>query len=308
MRNNYILGAGIAGLIAKYYNKNYTIISPEIGGQLRKSKNLLMTFFIHNKFLCKELLDDLKVPYKERRIDINYFYYGVLLNNLNKKQKVDFIKNKMCEFDYDSNSLEVEDLNLSTETNYLDVLDLDINLLLDKLKTEDIVTGKIKLINNNRKFLVLLDRDNKLVKLDYNRLISTIPANDFFYMLYNYNSNYSLRYLPTTYVLSKNKPDFVVKDNIYYVCDDNYIYNRVQKYCNDYVYEITGFPDEYLIRKNIGDFIEIERRYVGVLFKDEVRDLKNIKFIGRTAQWNHTIKVQDVIFKSKEINRRNKNV
>ena len=85
MTNNYILGAGIAGLIAKYYNPTYTLISPEVGGQLKKSKNLLLTFFIHNHPATRELLNTLKIKFKEERIKIYYFYNGKILNSIDKK-------------------------------------------------------------------------------------------------------------------------------------------------------------------------------------------------------------------------------
>ena len=47
--------------------------------------------------------------------------------------------------------------------------------------------------------------------------------------------------------------------------------------------------------------MDIERRYVGLIRSIEVHDLKNIKFIGRLAQWSHKIHMQDVVLKSKTI-------
>ena len=301
MTNKYILGGGIAGLIAAHYNPDYTIITPEVGGQLAKSKKLLMTFFIHNHILTKQLLEDLEIPYKERQIKIYYNYKGQILKEINNKQRLKFISNKICEHDYDKNSSNIVDTNLSTQDNFLDVLDTDISLLLKKLKPTKMINGKIKLINNNRKFMVYLDEKNNLIKANYNKLISTIPANDFFYTLYNFNSNYNFRYLPATFVLSSKRPEFMKENGLYYIYDSNLIYTRVQNYSDNYVYEITGFCDAKEIAKHIEDILEIEHRYVGILFKEDVDDLKNIKFLGRMAQWDHSIKTQQVIEKAKEI-------
>lgn len=306
MTNNYILGGGIAGLIAKHYNPSYKIISPDVGGQLTKSKNLLMTFFIHNHTETRGLLDELKIPYKERKIKIYYNYKGKILENVDNKLRLKFIKNKLSEYNYDANSADIEDLNLSTDNGYLSILDVDINAIIKKLTVDGMINGKIKLINNNRKFIVYQNKDGVLQKEDYNKLISTLAANDFFYMLYNYKNNYHLNYLPTTFVLSKERPKFMIEDGLYYVYDNNLIYVRVQPYSENYVYEITGFPDEKEIFKQIKDILEIERRYVGIIKSEEIDDFRNINFLGRMAQWDHSIKTQEVIIKSKKIAEDNK--
>lgn len=301
MENNFILGSGIAGLIAKHYNPSYKIISPDVGGQLTKNKNLLMTFYVHNHPVIRELLDELKIPYKERRIKIFYYYYGKIYDAIDVKKKIKFINNKICEFDYDANSTDIIDTNLSTDKNYLDVLDLDINDLIKKLTPEDIIYGKVKLINNNRKFIVYLDKDGKLHKEKYDNIISTMPAPDFFNLLYNYKCEYYFNYLPCTYVSSKVKPAFVETDSLFYIADDNLIYNRVQPFGDKFVYEITGFPDDEVIYKNIESVEEIERRYCGIIKSENITDFKNIKFLGRFAQWAHDIHTEEVVIKSKKI-------
>jgi hypothetical protein len=299
--NNFILGSGIAGLIAKHYNPSYKIISPDVGGQLTKNKNLLMTFYIHNHPVMRELLEELKIPYKERRLKIFYNYYGKILDAIDNKKKFKFISNKMSEFDYDSNSIDIIDTNLSTEKNYLDILDVDIDLLIKRLTPKDTINGKVKLINNNRKFLVYLDKTGILHKENYDKIISTIPAPDFFNLLYNYKCEYYLNYLPCTFVSSTFKPDFVEKDSLYYVLDDNLIYNRVQPFGGKLVYEITGFPEEEIIKQNIKEVTDIERRYCGIVKSENITDFKNIKFLGRFAQWEHSIHTEEVIIKSKKI-------
>lgn len=301
MQNKYIIGAGIAGLIAKHYNPEYTIISPEVGGQLT-TKNLSFCFYVHDTPENRELLDSLKLKYKPRRTSIFYYYKNKLLRDVTTHQRIKIIKHKMAEFDYDSNSVDVLDTTTSTQTNYIDILDTNLDQLIKKLTPKDIKIGKVKLINNNRKFILLMNQDNKIEILNYEKLISTIPANDFFHMLYNYESNYKLKYLPTTYVLSSSKPDFATEPGMYYVYSDELIYNRLTLYDNGQcVYDITGMPTDAELYSKIKDIVNVERRYCGIVKSEEIDDLKNIKFIGRLAEWQHGTHIETNIKKAKHI-------
>jgi hypothetical protein len=298
INNKFILGSGISSLIFKFYNQEYKIISPDnkAGGQLTSHPQLLTTFYVHNTSETKLLLEELKIPYKEKRLKIYYYYYGKVLESLTSEQRSRFIKGKLQECGYDSNSVEVNNLNLSVSNNYLDILDCDVNKLIEKLTPKDIIQGSVKLINNNRKFFVYQDKDKQLITQPYDMLISSIPANQFFNLTYNYRAEYYLNYLPSTFISSKQKPWFMTDDNaIYYVLDDNLIFNRVQKFGNEYIYETTGLPTEEEIIKQIPEITNQEKRYVGLIKDEDVRNFKYIKFIGRNACWNSNIKIQDVI-------------
>jgi len=303
IKNNYIFGSGISALIAKYYNPSYVVITPdeEIGGQIKKHKNLLMTFHIHNHPLTKALLDELKIVYKEKRLRIYYVYNDKILESLDNKQRLNFIKNKMSEWNYDNNSVDFKDLNLSTTSNYLDILECDINELIKKLQPKEYIKGSIKLVNNNRKFFVYQDENKKLVTKNYDKIINTIPANLFFPMLYNYKNNYHFNYLPATFCLSSNKSSFMEDESMYYFYDSNLPYNRCQPYAGGYVYEATGIVDEKVLSKYIENITAVENRYVGVIRNENVDDFKHIKFLGRLAQWDSSIKIQNVIEKAKLI-------
>jgi len=303
MKNKYIFGSGISALIFKYYNPEYTIISPDeiIGGAITKHKNILMTFYVHNTIETKQLLDELGVSYKEKRLRIYYCLDNKILDSLDNFQRELFIKNKLSEWDYDSNSTETEDMNLSTQNNYLDILDCDVRELITKLTPKNYITGSIKLVNNNRKFFIYKDKDNKLIKLEYDKIVSTISANLFFPMMYNYKSNYHFNYLPATFVFSKSKPAFMKDESMYYFCNSDIPYNRCQPYNNGYVYETTGLIEEKDIKKYVDKVEIVEDRYVGIIKNERVQDFKHIKFLGRMACWDSSIKVQEVIKKSKEI-------
>lgn len=300
----YILGAGISGLVCKYYNPEYKIISPEIGGQITKHNNLLMTFHVHNTPVTKELLDGLKIKHTEKQINIFYYYDKKVVSEPNSSLKAKAIKNKIAEYDYDSNFIEPANFSPSLGGSHLSIFDVDIDRLVKKLTPKDkngLLHGKVKLINNNRKFLLMLGTDEKLKMLPFEKMVSTIPANNFFFMLYNYRCGYSFNYLPSTYVLSKDAPPFYDKEGIYYVCDTSHIYNRVQPYQGGFVYEITGLPTEEQLHSEITNIVDIERRYVGIIRDTSVDNFRNIRFIGRNAEWNSSIHLEEAIAKSKEL-------
>jgi len=285
--NKFILGSGISALIFKYFNPSYKIISPDEkpGGQLTKHNNLLTTFYIHNTLETRELLNNLKIKYKEKRLKIYYYYYGKILENITNEQRINFIKNK------------INNMNLSVSNNFLDILDCNIEEVIKKLTPKDIIYGSIKLINNNRKFFVYQDKNKNLITHYYDMIISSIPANLFFNLTYNYKCPYYLNYLPSTFISSQIKPEFIKdEDSIYYILDDNLPFSRVQRFgINTYIYEATGLLTDEEIKKYIKNFTSVERRYVGIIKDEDILNFKYIKFIGRNALWNSSIKIQDVI-------------
>ena len=70
MTNNntkFVIGGGISGLIFAYYNRDYQIISPDIGGKLRNDY-LTSTILLHDTPETKRLISDLKLIYNPRPI------------------------------------------------------------------------------------------------------------------------------------------------------------------------------------------------------------------------------------------------
>jgi len=295
----YIIGGGIAGLICAYYNPEYILITPEVGGQLKSVKNTMITFYLHNNDEIKKLLEELSIDYSVKKIDIFYYYNGKVIKKLSENMKKKFVVNKMIECDDDSNNFLVGDITLSTNDNYLEVLEADVDELMTKLQPKKFVHGKLKVINSQKKIMYV--HNDKLELLKYDNIISTIPAPDFFKMLYNYDCSYKFNYLPTTYIVSSSKPEFYHDDSMFYICDPNIPYNRIQKYNDNYIYEVTGILTDEQVAGYFKDVVGVERRYVGLIKSEFVVDLKFIKFVGRMAEWNHSIKTQGVIVKAKRI-------
>jgi len=292
-KRNFVIGAGISGLIFKYYNPNYTIISPEIGGQL--TMNIKAPRVLHDTKENKKLLDDLNILYKKKTLKIKYFYNNKLQNTIDKKNIIRLINKKLSHSLFKLHNNVIRDFTLSVKNNKLKYLDCDMDVLIKKLKHNiDIVNKKVILISIKNKYITLSD----YTKFYYDNLVSTIPAPDFAYLCFDYNFNNKFLYLPATIVKSKfiaTKLNSKQWDWLYYI-DDDEVYTRISKNGDGYIYEISGDLNREEIEKFLGcDVKDFAIQRVSTIFSEKVDGLKNVKFLGRLACWNHEYKIQDVI-------------
>ena len=75
MDTKFILGAGISGLIYAFYNRDYRIISTDLGGKLNK-EFLTCTVLLHKTTETQKLLEDARskrekmVKYKMKKNEL----------------------------------------------------------------------------------------------------------------------------------------------------------------------------------------------------------------------------------------------
>ena len=74
MSKKYIIGAGISGLIFAYYNPDYTVISPDIGGQL--SHGIYNLTWVHDTPETRKLHKDLEFEFTPTKTLMGYYYNG----------------------------------------------------------------------------------------------------------------------------------------------------------------------------------------------------------------------------------------
>jgi len=306
-KRKIIIGAGISGLIFKYYNPDYTLISPKIGGQIKSKLGTLIV--LHDTNETRSLLNDLKVPYKSKIIRIGYFYKSEFHNNISKEQKIKIINKKLTHSLFKiGERKEIYKLVLSVDSNELKYLECDVNILLKKLiKNTEIIKKKVVLISLKNNYITLSNYD----KFYFDSLISTIPAPDFSYLCFDYFFNNKFDYLPSTIISCNEIPSWLIPfewDQLYYA-DGDQIYNRITKanlykgitIKGKYVLEIAGDLSreecKRLLEYKIIDYV-IQR--VSTIFSERIEDLKSINFVGRLAKWQSDYKIQDVIKFSKE--------
>lgn len=290
MKNKkYILGAGIAGLIANFYNKDYTIISDNIGGKL-SNKFMKNIIYLHDTPENEKLLVDLEFPIIKKTHVIKYIKNNTIIENVTMLDKLNLIRKKVNIVDY-----EPIDYNLSVNDFYIATLDVDFDKLIEKLSlSANIIREKIIRINENE-----IITENQ--RYEYEDIISTINAKVFWKLYNKENKILELENKVVTFVLSDMQPKVLdnVRYNLCYFIDEEHRYTRVSVLNNKFLYEFTGEYNEKDIKSMLPKNAKILDLFVdpyGIVLTN-VNNIppNNIKFISRFATWNHSHKIQDVI-------------
>ena len=284
----YILGAGISGLIFGFYNPSYTIISDNLGGKLSNSfmKN---TILLHSTPETKQLLLDLGFEVKEKTHIIKYYKDDSITQDISVSDKIQFIKKKL-----NDSSIEIKDITLSTNDYYISILDVDLSKVIEKLKEKNtIIEDKIIRITNDE---IITER----TKYKYSDIVSTINGKVFESLCYNTNS-LSLKNKSITLVLCDKLPIELegINFDLCYFIDDKYKFTRINKRGTEYLYEFSECISEEDVKKYLPVDSNVLQYHVdnnGIIITNKNNiPPRNIKFLGRFAQWDHTIKIQDVI-------------
>jgi hypothetical protein len=292
MNKKFILGGGISSLIWKFYNSDFTIISPEVGGEFLKG--IQSVSWIHDTEETRKLLTDLGLFIDPYEVKIGYYYNGFVHNDCPEKYKQLIAQKKMTTLDSDEQfpSEKLPSSVLSTESNVLKTLHVDFNTVFDLLKKNiDCVIDKVVKIDD----VHFLTEKNQ--KYEYQTLISTIPA-PFFWDLYNHPRTFE--YLPVTFVETWDKPLIYNDDYQMIYFAEDYTFTRIaKKEPALYSYEFTGKIDnikQYLPNVRIQ---KLTTRGIGRLISQTNLPPNNkITFLGRLATWEYSSKIQDVIKKS----------
>lgn len=292
----FVLGGGISGLIFAYYNREYKVISPDLGGRLNKDffKNII---YLHDSRESEKFLNDLNVLFTRRTQMIKYVKDNVVVDRLSKEDKISLIRKKLEDKEYNP-----KDLNLSTSDYYIPILEFNYGDLIKKISDcINFIQGKVIRITDGR----IITEDTFY---EYDSVVSTLPAN-IFWNLYSSEEKPETKSKPVTFVLTDKAPD-VCKDKVYdmvYFADDNQKYVRISKKPNSgknchILYEFTGEVSKEECVKHLPLHSEILEYYVdnqGIIFTNKNNlPPKNVLFIGRFATWNHSDKQQDVIKES----------
>lgn len=293
-KSKFVIGGGISGLIYAFYNKDYWIISPELGGKL-KNDYLASTILLHDTAETRKLITDIGFSIKPRARLIRYFYNGELLENIPINLREIMAAKKLTSWDKLNNlkiNVEVTDTTLSTNDIYIPVLDNPVNKIVSSIcKNINIIKDRVLRITEKE-----LITENS--RYEYTDVVSTIPAPIFWKL---YGKKKKLGYLPETFVLSETNPvptSSIHWDLIYFL-DRDIPYTRVSRHeGRDFLYEFTGELNREDLNKILPD-LKVKQIYTdpfGVIITD-LNNVPppNIRFIGRFATWNHTYKIQDAI-------------
>jgi len=293
MTKKYVIGAGISGLIFAYYNPEYTIISPDVGGQLLAGTHSLT--WIHDTPETRQLHNDLKFEFVPTKTLMGYYYDGEVHDfcplNINTK----IIQKKMSDWYASIVGFEIQDRNLSVPENYIKTLKTDFGKIVDRLaSTAKIIDDKIEIITPTK----LIGQKGEY---EYDEIISTIPANAFWSIYKDERMatcTPKLESKPVTFITVSVKPEWYDDkyEMIYFAEDFRHTRVSLRGY-KKYTYEFTGimpqdiFEEMYKVPVEKYSINKFGRVYSAI--NEPPTD--KIKFLGRFATWHHGSKIQDVI-------------
>lgn len=300
MSNKYIIGAGITGLVWKYYHPEFQVISPDTGGMYAKSHLV----WLHHTYETEKLLNDLGFPIKTKKSRIGYFNNGWIEDSLSTDMNLKMIQKKMTPWDQPIDRSFVpktNDLSLSSGslmgTNYMNTLDVDLEAVINKLNEKaDVMNGFVTHMDNNRILIKENPKDDGGVYKEYDKLVTTIAA-PLFWKAWGQPKEFKC--LPITNVIVKNRP-LVFDDRyemIYY--DDSVPFSRASFLQGHYALEFTGPLTKDQFAKMYPD-LEIVNVFTvpqGRIFEntENLPPTDKIIFSGRFSQWKYGITSEHVI-------------
>jgi hypothetical protein len=309
-----ILGAGITGLLAKFYIKDSILIGNEIGGE-----NSRVNFPLGPRFLKKtketlDLLEDLNLPVKEKTVKIGYYYNNRVHDTIPKGLIAKYYeKTRGITLDFD----DVPESTMSNGDNVFSALDVNFDLLISTIKSRIFENSSNNIIVDNIKKINLEKQNLKGERniYEYDVLINTIPLPDFV-KISKIKTSINFEYLPITYLYVK-----CMNDNLDLKFDGySYIYfpeeytkfYRITKTCNSkFVFEFPLIIKPNQLRKHINlkyfMFLNVYYSKYGhfkELKKDSISLPNNVKMLGRYAEWRH-LRVHDTLKRIREINANN---
>lgn len=307
MNTNVILGCDVAGIIALFYNEGYIAYDKNILSDFANKYELEcnLIYSDDSKFaesLVRDVLEkySLSKKYSVRKkiAHIGYEYTNYKISSIADE---DF-KKKYSSIIYGKGKPEQSYLldskgminyivlrDNKTNTDIKSSFRLLLSLISDNEKSR-IINKKAQKIDIANNILYLEDK----TEIKYKNMISTIPLKTF--------SDMSGFFV---------KSDFETIEKNFYICgisnkNDEQLsrkYNYIYSICSSYskktynegyiVYEITKKPVTKFIDGN--EIIEKVSLHSQIKNNVAISSHKNIQFVGRRAQWDHNIRLQNLI-------------
>lgn len=293
LRNNYILGGGVAGLIASFYNPSYNVIDANPLGQLNQQ-------FIPGPRIFKDdietriFLQKLNIDFHSEKIKIGYTKNGHSIVSLCDDFKMQYSiytrKTALVEKSFmSSGESEFDILTDGTDDFYLTVF----KKLYEIVKGR-VINSKILSINLKEKSLIVESGNQTLL---YNKCISTLNMNIFTKLASLDMCTFRTDFKHFVCCSYNNELDIELSKKYSYVYSITGYYSR-KTYFKDYiVYEIL-LPLERI--NDIEGNIVISTAYnapVQIQKSIDLRNIGGVELLGRFAQWNHSIKANEIIQK-----------
>ncbi len=286
LEKEIILGGGIAGLIWGYYHPESIIITDQLGGQF-SSNFQLGPKYLHVDENTKKFFEDLRINPLIKKIKIGFYYDGKLHSeNTEENRKKYFEKTR-------GSSSEPYRSVMSANKTEFDSYDIGVDELVNILKNK--IKNIVILEKATRIDLFTHEVITESGKIKFGKLVSTIPMNIFMFIVNKPNIAKQYQSFPTTFIFSDSLEhcpfdDFQGFDYIY-DSSPEHDYHRITKVPDGVVFEYKGDTVKTLECEK--DRVEMK---VGQLIQNDIKvNFQNIKFFGRYATWNHSIKTNELL-------------
>lgn len=274
MKQKIIMGAGIAGLIYKYYNPESIIIGEEIGGQFN-SRIPLGPRYLEKTKETEKFLDDLKIKKNIKKIKILYIDDNSVSTAYTKDFKKAYLLKSRGE------KVVAENCSMNGGKSKMDVYEVDFQEIIKKLSECNIINEKIIKVDLNEMEVI-----TKTGAYEYDVLISTIP-------------------MPIFCKLADIIPEkpFAAKDLYFYFGEDKNLdaidfdfaydascspWHRITRIKNGYVYETLN-PVVQNGKKLINKISNGQ-----IISKDKIVT-ENVIFAGRYGAFDRSWKIEKVV-------------
>ena len=293
----YILGAGIAGLIYGFYNEDYYLISPEVGGQMKSNFNLGPRY-LHDNEISRRFLSDINYPIHKSTIRIAYLDDNgwVKSPDLEFRQKYYMKSRNISTLDGFDSSV------MSGNKNEFDILLVNfddlIRILQEKIGPNRFIYESVESVDRNKKMISTLNKNIRF--RNYDHIVSTIPIKYLNNMISPKISESSFDSYDMTYVFTDEFEDLGGYDYVYDIRSST-PWHRMTKEKYGIVLDCFGplnvnDPMFDTIREYVRDMKILKNAQI--ISRDDITDLNDIKFIGRYGTWNRKWKTELVIEES----------
>lgn len=303
LKDNVILGGGLAGLIWGVYHPNCLIVEPgKIGGMVHENMGPMM---IHHTLEVEEFIEKIGLNLKTRTVNIGY---TTDLRNFTPEPpyegfRADYYRHSRIL----PRSYPVPSSAMSGGSSKFECIDIPIGKIIDNcqkyiLENEGVfLKTKVNKVEKVGKEVEMSIGDD-LSKIVNTNVISTIPM-PIFQKLVEQKWVRAKDGLTKVFVKAQNPPSPSQRDYdyIYVVPYYDSPLTRITVTDNEIVYEYTikmsDDPNNVIEMWRPPLFPSKESSVVrGVVrLSKHMKEWNGIKFIGRTAQWDHSIKLNDVI-------------
>jgi len=291
----YILGGGPAGLIAAFYNPDYQIIDKNPMGQLN------LPFVPGPRILkvdefSRDFIERLHMEYTTKFIYVGYSPDGIIVEN---EASQEFKENYS---QITRGTTKIEDSFLSSGENEIEIfvsengddLYYKVFAILTNLLKDRIIPKNVEFLNTKRQVLGW-----EGITTPYKELISTLNINILTKLLGLEPLN--LVALKKHFVqCSYDTPrDIENSKKFHYIYSTDGHYTR-KTYFKDYiVYEMVNPVKEDSIVAIHGNNVMKVLNNIPIQINNSIdfRNIQGIELVGRFAQWNHSIKANEIIAK-----------